>query len=345
MKEIATTTGLNMRGFSLIEVMIAMVLGLIVAGAAVALFATSRMTYTASESMGRIQEANRTAFDLMSRDIRDGGGNPCDNTSTNYTMNTGLKTPTANWWSDWGNGMKGYASTTAFSDAAFGTSAGQRVSGTDAIELKGGDVIDTAWVTTANTSASSNISVKSVTDIVTGDLLILCDYYGGTIFQATGFSGNAILHANTGTPGNTSGNLVKVQATGPLDSTGATPPLVSTNASIARMRATRWYIGCNGRVACSQPGGRSLYQSSLKNTAGVLGVAINEIASGASGMTLQYLTNGATAYVAAGAVADWTKVMAVKIDITFSGQDKVGTNGGVVTRVVEQVVSLRNHTT
>ena len=336
---------MHMRGFSLIEVMIAMVLGLIVAGAAVALFSTSRMTYTVSENMGRIQEANRTAFDLMSRDIRDAGGNPCDNTSTNYTMSTGLNSPTSHWWSDWGSGMVGYASTTAFSDSAFGTSAGQRVSGTDAIELKGGDVIDTAWVTTANTSASSNISVKSVADVVTGDLLILCDYYGGTIFQVTGFSGNTIKHANTGTPGNTSGSLVKVQATGPLDSSGNEPPLVSTNASISRLRATRWYIGCNGRVACSQPGGRSLYQSSLKNTAGTLSVATNEIASGASGMTLQYLTNGATAYVAAGSVSDWSKVTAVKIDITFSGQDKVGTNGSAVTRVVEQVVSLRNHTT
>lgn len=331
----------RMRGFSMVELMISIVIGLIVAGAAVALFATSSITYKATEGIGRIQEANRTAYMLMARDMRDAGGNPCDNTSTNYSLTTGLNAPSAHWWSDWNNGMVGYTGTTAFPDAAFGTSAGQRVSGTDAIELKAGDV--KAYVTANSTDPTASIAVNSVAYLTAGDLMILCDYYSGVIFQGSSFSGNSIAHVVAGTPGNTSTSLPKVQATEPLDPvTGAPPPLWNINGTVSRFRPTRWYIGCNGRYACDQPGGRSLFQSSLVNTGGVLSVVNNEIASGASNMSLTYLVTGATAYVDAGSVADWSKVIAVKLSLTFTAIEKVGTDNNAITRTFLNVVTLRN---
>ena len=63
-----------MRGVTLIELMVALVLGLIVSGAALTLFVTNRQTYTASASLSRIQESERTAFELMSRDVREMAG-------------------------------------------------------------------------------------------------------------------------------------------------------------------------------------------------------------------------------------------------------------------------------
>ena len=61
----------RMRGFTLIELMVALVIGLIVTGAALALFLTNRQTYLASENISRVQEHARTAFELMSRNLRD----------------------------------------------------------------------------------------------------------------------------------------------------------------------------------------------------------------------------------------------------------------------------------
>ena len=64
-------------GFGLIELMISMVLGLLVLGAAIAVFQSNQRTFGANEGQNRIQEGARAAYEMMSRDIRAAGGNPC----------------------------------------------------------------------------------------------------------------------------------------------------------------------------------------------------------------------------------------------------------------------------
>jgi Tfp pilus assembly protein PilW len=74
-------TARAMGGFGLTELMIAMVLGLIVIGAAFAIFQSSQTTFRSNEGLNRIQETARAAFELMSRDIRAAGGSACSNFS------------------------------------------------------------------------------------------------------------------------------------------------------------------------------------------------------------------------------------------------------------------------
>lgn len=64
-------------GFGLIELMISMVLGLLVLGAAIAVFQSNQRTFNANEGQNRIQEGARAAFEMMSRDIRAAGGTAC----------------------------------------------------------------------------------------------------------------------------------------------------------------------------------------------------------------------------------------------------------------------------
>lgn len=64
-------------GFGLIELMIAMVLGLLVLGAAIAVFQSNNRTFNANEGQNRVQEGARAAFEMMSRDIRAAGGTSC----------------------------------------------------------------------------------------------------------------------------------------------------------------------------------------------------------------------------------------------------------------------------
>ena len=64
-------------GFGLIELMIAMVLGLLVLGAAIAVFQSNQRTFSANEGQNRIQEGARAAYEIMSRDIRAAGGTAC----------------------------------------------------------------------------------------------------------------------------------------------------------------------------------------------------------------------------------------------------------------------------
>ncbi|MFT3806028.1 PilW family protein [Arenimonas sp.] len=333
-------------GVSLVELMISMVLGLIVAGAAVAMFATNRVTYSASENMGRIQEAGRAAFELMARDVREAGGNPCD---ANLPLSNGLNSPTGNWWKNWNNGLIGYAGTTAFPDVAFGTTAGARVSGTEAIEVKYGELPSTVNTTANLSDANLNqpIPVRTVTGLTTNDLLIACDYRGATVFQATSFVGNTILHASGAGTGGSPGNASATLLLGPHgnDKDGVAMPGLAINGMVSKLKASRWYIGCNGRADCAEPVGRSLYQSSLVNNAGTFSVVNDEIANGVSNMTMRYLASGGTNYTTSAGVTNWGAVGAIKVTLTISAPDRGGStdSNAAISRTVQHVISLRNN--
>ncbi len=60
-------------GFSLIELMIAMLIGLFLLFGVVQIFMGSRLTYQAHEGIGRIQENGRFAIEIMSRQVRMAG--------------------------------------------------------------------------------------------------------------------------------------------------------------------------------------------------------------------------------------------------------------------------------
>lgn len=64
-------------GFGLIELMVAMVLGLLVLGAAIAVFQSNQRSFSANEGQNRIQEGARAGFEMMTRDIRAAGGTSC----------------------------------------------------------------------------------------------------------------------------------------------------------------------------------------------------------------------------------------------------------------------------
>jgi type IV pilus assembly protein PilW len=92
-------------------------------------------------------------------------------------------------------------------------------------------------------------------------------------------------------------------------------------------------------VDCATGPGRSLYQVNVNNPADV---QTNEITEGVNNMTLTYLQEGNTDYKAAGAITDWSKVVAVSVDLEMVGQDKVGTDNDVLRRHLAHVVTLRN---
>ncbi|MEH6576686.1 MAG: PilW family protein [Amphritea sp.] len=64
---------LQQQGFSLIELMIASVIGLLLLSAVLATFISSSRTYRLQESMSRVQESGRFVLEMMSVDIREAG--------------------------------------------------------------------------------------------------------------------------------------------------------------------------------------------------------------------------------------------------------------------------------
>jgi type IV pilus assembly protein PilW len=58
------------QGFSLVEMMVAMTIGLVLVGAGIAVYANSRAAYTVNESVSRLQENARYALEEITGDLR-----------------------------------------------------------------------------------------------------------------------------------------------------------------------------------------------------------------------------------------------------------------------------------
>ena len=312
------------RGVTLVELMVALVLGLVVSGAALALFMTNKQVYRSSENFDRIQESSRSAFELMARDIREADGNPCSN---EITLNNvlGNNSPAYAWWSDWGNGLRGYGATEAFPDVAFGTGPRDRVSGTPALDLW--TAVPTGGVLTADMGANNvgPIAVSDMTGIAAGDILAICDPVHGAIFQATGVTGTTISHDASGTPGNIDGTFP--------------PNIYELNSVISKLHPVRWYIGYNGRSDSDGNPLTSLYRTTLASGAAKQPVP-DEIVEGVTGLTLRYHVQGAADYV--DTPADWGNVDAVLIGLDLASRDKVGTDQQTLKRDYEHVVAIRS---
>lgn len=67
----------NFKGFSLAELMIAMVLGIALTGVVIATYLSSKSSFRATEAVSRIQESTRFAVSFLTRDIRMAGYSVC----------------------------------------------------------------------------------------------------------------------------------------------------------------------------------------------------------------------------------------------------------------------------
>lgn len=319
----------SIRGLSLIELMIAMVLGLLVAAAALTIFVSNRQTYRATDSLGRIQENLRTSFELMARDVREAGANPCAN---DIPVANVLNNPANNWWTNWNGGLTGYDGGVAVPGLATGAGVGERVAGTDAIEVKS-SVDSGIRVVAKMPEPSADIEVNATDDLLNNDIIMICDFNQASLVQVTQTpAGLKIQHnSGAGAPGNCTKHLgYPVVCT---NGAGNSPYLYDQNSIVATYRAMQWYIGNNAR------NGRSLYRRSLR---GAANVAADEIVEGVSDMQISYLPLSDDEYVDGDAIVDWATVKAVKITLIMEGNENVSTNGGVLNRTLEHIVTLRN---
>ncbi|MGH8052186.1 MAG: PilW family protein [Arenimonas sp.] len=332
------------RGMSLIELMVSILIGLLVVGSAIAIFLSNRQTSVASENVGRIQENMRTSFELLSRDIREASASPC---AKALPVANVLNSGTTNWWTNWtqNGGVQGFSSTTAFPDAAFGTTAGTRLTGTDAIWLMSASNSGYSVNTHNATADSFTLNNTLATDLASGDIVIACNYIQAAVLQLSNVPTTVpttVTYAASGTPGNCNTNLGLTSGacgSGPdYDFMALNENNPDPHATLAKLRAVRWFVGTSN----DPDGGRSLFQSTMTNTGGTVTSQNQEIAKGVENMTITYLVSGATSYIAANLVTDWTAVNAVRVTLLLRGEENIGTDGNQIQRQISSTVTLRN---
>ena len=83
----------------------------------------------------------------------------------------------------------------------------------------------------------------------------------------------------------------------------------------------------------------------MVNNGGALGVSTDEIARGVTDMQVSYLVSGAVSYVDASAVANFgdasNPIVGVRLQLTLSGDDRIGPNGERLARTMSHTVAIR----
>jgi len=187
------------QGFSLIELMIAMTLGLVLIAGVLTVMLSQRTSSRLEDTMARMQENARVAFDILARDIRMAGGVGCARDSDIYTdlkaVNVIAHNPPANVIGTANQGIQG------FDAGDYDRNPSGLLATADAIRLSG--MTDCGAQLTGNTApnnANIQLSGANTCGWEAGSLLFITDCRTADLFRATNVSeGGArvtIAHAN-----------------------------------------------------------------------------------------------------------------------------------------------------
>lgn len=346
-------------GFTLVELMIALVLGLLVVAAAGGVFLSNRQVFATTGSLNRIQENARAAYEILARDIREAGANPCGSNLVNM-LPVAERSPQ---WTAWMVGIGG---------AEGGTSTpGDRKPDSITLHSASGDEV----AVESQDGPSADLVVTTNAGFKAGDVLMICNPQVSSLFKVTSLPKNGLGH-NSGEGGNiikpfqvsqedidnykedSGGNAIGYCFTtkdgkapdNPADPqsstnvhTSCTKGVGNAPASVVRPMSVRWEIAANNN------NGHSLYRVVMSGDGAQR--SRDEIAAGVIDMQLRYKLNGSDDLVDATEVgANWGRVNAVDVTLVLEaeagvsrGRDLDGTTQGQrLQRTMSSLVAIRN---
>jgi type IV pilus assembly protein PilW len=308
-------------GFTLIELMVAMLLGLVVIAGVGSLFLSNQQVYRSNKALSDVQDSARIAFEMMARDVRAAGLSGCENSGRIANVVKG-----SNWWSDWTNAVKGYGS--GQTDPVAGAN---RLANTDSLMLLGAHPSGLSVKNNAEPTGTFTLN-ESVTGLQMGDIILVCDPDHATLVQVSSVTGNTLTHDNSGTPGNCTKDLNY-----PTVCSSTSSYVFVPNSQVAKLNAAHWYVRKTAN-------GSSLYRASLTTGAGGAATVIDsELVRDVTGLSMSYHQLGNAGFVTASNITDWSRVDALRATLTVASTDKrAGTDAKPVTRSFTTTTTIRN---
>lgn len=317
----------NQRGFSLVEILVALAISLFLTIGVIQLFVGSKQTYRSYDALSRMQENGRFALEVMSRDIRMAGYYGC--LSASMAITNTLNTPNQYYW-NFGQAIQGFESTAANTwapalDASILTPFDQ--GNVDAITVRGVDGPSASVLD--HGSGTTDPRVPTGNSFAVCDIVIVANCQAASAFQVTGIANAAAVAAVVGPPavpaipaGQTLAHTTTLPAactTGPGNSTNNLGAINYTGGEIARVSTKSYYIriGASGRPALWRRVGPN---------------APEELVEGVERMQIVYGEDTAPAgvpprpsiarqYAAANAVTNWNNVVSVRINLLLASLD------------------------
>lgn len=308
-------------GFTLTELMVALVLGSFMIAGVVGVYVSNVQTAQVQQKLMQSQQSSQVSFQLLSRDAMHAGFSGCGNMIPQRVVN--VLNPPLEWWGIWTAGIQGHEQGAVPQFAGTGISP---LAGTDGVQFMYGRGTSASIVSHNVTGVPPMVINQNVAGIVEKDIVIGCDSKMAVIFQVTAIAGNTISHAvGAGTPGNASLNFG-------FGANGVNFPqsLAADAGTVMPLETVGWFVGTGTST-------NSLYRVAL--IAGK--VQIEEVLPDVDNLQVQYLSRGAANYVNANAVTSWEDVVALRVTLTLANDTRMPVAAGL--RTFTQVINLRNH--
>lgn len=328
------------RAFSLVELMIALAIGLGLLLVISYAYLGSKQTFRLQDTLSRMQENARFVFETIGFDMRMAGFTGCGTTPSSINI---LNNST-----DWNKNIlaapligyeRGVSTIPSTMSATIDSLSDSTVG--DMVTILRGEAAEY----TVNAHAPPSITLTGTHDFAQGEIMIATDCQHTVVFQKTGASTTDVEHgAGGGTPGNASADLGQ-----PLGTAYTFAP----GAKVLRMSAVSYQIRTNDNNTLA------LYRVRLAPA----GLVADELAEGIEDMQITYGedTNSdkqVDQYVTADAVTNWGQVLSLRISLLMAsaGSDNVTTeaqqyifNGATVTptdrrlrKVFDTTIAVRN---
>lgn len=294
------------RGFTLVELMVAMTIGLIILAAVSTLFVSSKQTYATQDRLARLQENARFAMQFLIKDLRLTGYYGCISDITEDSINSTLNSSTDFFY----NAQIPLEGLNNTSGAWYPSGSTAMPSGiiarTDAVAIRMGEAGNDTYLNQEMPNVSAVLKVNNVQGISVGDIIMVSDCASADIMQVTHINNTDphIVH-NSGsghTPGNSTQKLSKSYS-----------PSTSPDGTKIMKFMTRQYF-----IAIGASGNPALFRRDNANAA-------RELVDGIENLQILYgkdtdSDGQPNIYLKAGdaglqSVTDWSAVKSVRIGI------------------------------
>jgi type IV pilus assembly protein PilW len=321
----------SQHGLSLVELMVAIALGLFVVAGIIGVYIGNKQSYRSGEAMARVQESVRMATEYLSRDLRSAGAYgcvaanlvptlayTCSTSSQQRGLKNVLNSGTTTYAYNFALHVQGGDTTT--SGSSWSPTLDSTISGASPVPKTGSDVItvrgpDSTAVSVinhgTNVDGSDDLTARLTTEFASGDILMASNCTHATVFQVTGITSapsstsadRTMAHAASGTPGNAC--------------TALGTNYYNTGGLLMRVRTRTYYVGTSASTGLP-----SLYRK--EGTAAAV-----ELVEGVENLQIEYGvdTNDdgvADAYATASTVdtgGNWPRVASVRVEFVVASPE------------------------
>jgi type IV pilus assembly protein PilW len=320
------------QGMTMIEIMIALLLGAFLLGGVLQIFASSNQSYRMQENMSRLQENGRFAMDFITRDIRMADYLGCLKNGLNGLTNN-LDTASAAYDAN----IHGYNGSNGLNGTNGVAGANLALDAPDTITLRGAFDLGIDVVTPYMVNTAANIKVSTSDGLAQYDIVLVSDCTSADIFEittdpTTGAGAEIVVHNG--------GNV----AEGPGNISQLLSKTYGGDASIYKFSTITFFIQNNALFKQVNTDAATELVEGIENMQILYGEDIN------SDNTPDY-------YVPADSVVDMNQVISVRINLlavsaddNLTSQPIAYTYNGVATtpadrrlrRVFSSTIAVRN---